>query len=140
MPAPENACSCSACVSACEYKPGWFMPGEAEKLAEALGVDLKTLFKKHLQVDYWARAEGDILVLSPRINNRRGGTRFPFNPMGQCHWLKDGLCEIHEKGKPFECAQNMHDGTDPRVHHEAVAMAWNTPEHQKQIEDLEDGL
>lgn len=40
------SCQCVRCVNACRYRPGWFLPGEAEKAAELKGVPLADFFKQ----------------------------------------------------------------------------------------------
>jgi hypothetical protein len=63
---------------------------------------------------------------------------YPADPRGACHWLVDGKCSIHEIGKPYEC-QRAHHSLSEDVHtqnHKFAADAWNTPEHQKKIEEL----
>ena len=32
----EHNCECETCRNACSFKPGWFKPGQAEKVAEHL--------------------------------------------------------------------------------------------------------
>ena len=133
-------CSCSICQGACKRKPGWFKPGEAEKVAEFLGISLKELFNNKLMVDYWLGEEDDeggghhkdIFVLSPATVDGKPGTVFLFNPNGQCVFYgEEGLCEIHPV-KPFECREMMHDEDNAYLHKE-TADSWKD---NKQIGEL----
>lgn len=126
-------CSCSLCVKACKQKPGWFAPGEAEKVAEFLHVPLKDLFKKKLMVD-WFEADQNIFILSPAVTHGSPGTEFPGDPRGRCVFLsKDDKCEIHEV-KPIECRSYLHSHDTTR--HKEVAEMWNNEEGQNQIKSL----
>ena len=49
----DKDCQCQDCQDACVYKPGWFKPGEIEKVAKYLDVPLEELFKEKLMVDWW---------------------------------------------------------------------------------------
>lgn len=136
----DNACSCEKCAGACEHKPGWFKPEQIAPLAEALGLTEQQLFDGHLQVDWF---EGgiesdldDIFVLSPAVVGGHVGGMFGGDPRGACRWLKDGRCEIHELGKPFECAAYHHTDDDISHRHEEVARAWEKPEEQERIKAL----
>lgn len=139
MNAPANECTCTACVGACENKPGWFKPDQIEPLAKALGLTEQELFDRHLMVDYWAAdfdlSEDDVFILSPAIVGGTPGEEFDRDPRGKCAWLKDGRCSIHELGKPFECAAYHHTDDEPG-HHREAAEAWNAPEHQERIKRL----
>lgn len=144
-PAPNangttESCACPTCQGACRSKPGWFKPGEAEKMAEALGITLKECFERYLMVDWW---DGDpregkweyenVFVLSPAITDGLPGSEFGGDPRGTCLLYQNGLCGIHPV-KPFECKAYVHGGkTDA---HRQVALAWATPEGQAQIRDL----
>ena len=142
--APDNACECPVCRRACERKPGWFMPGEAEALAERMGLSLEELFRGHLMVDWWAgsgragdETPDDIYVLSPAIAGEQPGTVFGFIPLGTCQWLRESKCAVHDLGKPQECRGMHHDPvrqTGPD--HREIALAWNKPEHQSLIARL----
>jgi len=129
-------CKCNECKGACERKPGWFLPSEAEKVAAHLKIDLKELFDTRLVVDYWVGGGadgGDIYVLSPGIRGREPGQVLPFDPRGECVFYKDGLCEIHEV-KPHECRESMVCQPGGEKLHRYTAMAWR--EHQAQVEEL----
>jgi Fe-S-cluster containining protein len=133
----KKSCTCWSCRSACSHKPGWFKPGEAEKVAEHLDVSLEELFSTKLQVDWWEAdedTETDIFVLSPAVLHGRPGEEFDADPNGTCVFFVEGRCSIHEV-KPFECQEALGcEPTLPRVAHRGAAMAW--VEHQDQIKDL----
>lgn len=129
-------CTCTDCVTACRRKPGWFIPGKAEKTAGSLDMTLQEFFDKHLAVDWWdgnsATNGEDIYVLAPVLVGEEEGGMYPGDPEGVCSLLDDeGRCTVHEHGKPFECAQLTHDG---HADHFQVALAW-VP-YQNQIREL----
>lgn len=126
-------CTCDSCRRACSYVPGWFMPGEAEKVAEFLGLSLKEFFDKYLGVNWWVDG-GDIFVLAPALVGEVSGLEYPGDPRGKCVFFNNKeLCDIHLV-KPFECAELRCNKTKAEKIHKAVAMAWK--EHQKQIIEL----
>jgi hypothetical protein len=134
-------CTCPTCQSACIEKPGWFMPGEAEKVAEYLGITLPELFAEHLAIDWW-KDDGDderiidtVFVLAPGIVTAPAGQEYPGYPKGQCRFFKDGRCSIHPV-KPFECREAIHGTPSGVVHarHADVAVAWK--DHQDQPTEL----
>lgn len=136
---PEFECSGQDCQQACQQKPGWFRPGEAEAVAELLGMSLEELFASKLGVDWWVGGGGDegdlaetTFLLSPAITSMQPGEEFPSNPSGQCIFLQDSRCQIHA-AKPFECAQLTHDGHADRLE---IAREWLGPQGQEQIRQL----
>ena len=128
----SNDCSCDICKSACEHKPGWFMPGEVEKVAEHLGIPLQELFDTKLGVDWWA-ADDNIFVLAPATTSMNTGEEYPANPKGQCIFYENGLCSIHTV-KPFECREFIHGDNGASERHKAVAKAWE--DNQAQVVGL----
>lgn len=109
----HNSCQCDECRAACERKPGFFLPGEAEILAANMGLTLQELFDRHLMVEQIPLTD-DIFgkyvgVLSPAVVGREPGTRFPFlEPRGTCVFFQNGRCTVHVKGKPHECRVTIH--------------------------------
>lgn len=132
----KNECSCRICRTACETKPGWFLPGEAEKAAEYLGLSISQFFKQYLLVDWY---EDDEFVLSPAIKESAvAGKEFPADPRGTCIFYRDGKCEIHPV-KPFECRELFHDDTKnvADARHMLIAQAWyNDKDACRQIRKL----
>ncbi len=130
----KKECKCDKCKSACKQKPGWFKPGEPEKVAEYLGITLKELFDTKLMVDWWESDE-DVFIIAPAIKDGDIGEEYPANPQGECVFFKDGLCSIHAV-KPFECKSYMHTDTDAAKRHEEVKDSWDKKKHQDQIKEL----
>ena len=135
---PESG-TCYKCSGACSVKPGWFLPGEAEKAADFLGVTLEDLFTTKLAVDWW---ESDhefpetVFLLAPAMVGETPGEEYPGDPQGTCVFLtEDKRCAIHEV-KPHECAAYWHgeDANNIPVRHKRVATEWT--EHQDQITKL----
>lgn len=132
-------CSCAGCQRACSMKPGWFAPGEAELVAEHLGVTLRELFETRLMVDWLSGVSAaggeDVFVLSPAVVSGSPGSEFPGNPRGRCVFLTgEGRCSIHAV-KPLECRLYSCGGAGTK-YHVPVGMTWDAPEHQRQIEEL----
>jgi len=126
--------TCSFCRDGCDIKPGWFLPGEAEKAAELMDMPLADFFAKYLAVDWW-QGEPDIFLLSPAIAGEPTGTEFPGNPRGTCVFYQGERCQIHA-AKPAECRERFcgDRGNARDMTHEDVAMAWT--DHQGQITEL----
>lgn len=139
MPEEQNiGCKCTPCQDACKSKPGWFLPGEAEKLVDFFGLNFEEVFKKKLAVDWWEaddRFENDVFVLSPNVVGGDPGEEFDSDPNGVCVFYVNGECSIHEV-KPFECAEHIHTESREEIaeRHMGVARAWEN--EQDQIEEL----
>ena len=103
-----SECDCDRCKSACQFKPGIFLPEEIKIAADYMKMTEKDFFKKYLAVDYFYDEE-DILMLAPNIVGNEGNL-YPFFPKGTCVFYEDG-CTIHEV-KPFECRAYIHTDTD----------------------------
>jgi hypothetical protein len=123
--------TCDVCRAGCDRKPGWFLPGEAEKAAAYLGVTLPELFRDYLAVDWW-EAEEPVFLLSPAVRGRQPGREFPGDPTGSCVFFEGGRCLIHP-AKPHECAVTWCAGGPPDLHY-TTAMAWEA--HQGQVREL----
>lgn len=127
-------CSCDRCQAACIVKPGWMKPGEAEKIAEFLGISLEELFKTKLAIDWydwdsWGEYDPDgsahTFVLSPASTTIEPGKEWQGSPRGQCVFLVDGRCSIHPV-KPHECAKWDHTmpADEGDELHKSVAVSW----------------
>lgn len=129
--------TCEVCQSACRFKPGWLLPGDAERIADHVGLSLAELFETKLAVDWWEDWEdkGDVFLLAPALVDEDAGTEYPADPKGTCTFYAEGRCAIHEV-KPFECREYVCDDSDGRVQgrHRAIVETW--VENQAQIEAL----
>jgi hypothetical protein len=133
MSCTEESGTCYICQSACKYRAGWFKPGEAEKAAELLGLNLAEFFSKYLAVDWWA-GTSPTFVLAPATAGQSTGTEYPINPVGRCIFLQfDGTCRIHA-AKPFECRKYWCEADENENFHRQAAEAWE--DHQDQIAEL----
>lgn len=121
----KNECSCKECKNACKSKPGWFMPGEAEKAANLLNMPFDEFFKKYLAVDWYNNATVDYFIISPAAKNNPTGDMFPYNPTGECVFFDGEKCAIHES-KPFECKEYIHEDSHEtcKNRHKKIAFSW----------------
>lgn len=137
MSLPAFECQCERCKEACDERPGWFLPGEIQPLAENLGITAQELFDNHLGVDWWEEHESngeDVFVLAPAIKGTRERREYRSDPHGECKFFVEGKCLIHKLGKPYECAALNHESCENN--HEKAADAWAGKEHQDFIEQL----
>ena len=139
---PESG-TCQQCQGACQRKPGWFKPGEAERAAKWMGLDLQEFFDRYLLVDWWD-GSGDpddgplantTFVLSPAIVGATPGEEFGRNPRGTCVFYQHGRCTIHAV-KPFECRESWcgMDRTTGRGMHREATESW--VDYQREIAEL----
>jgi Fe-S-cluster containining protein len=124
MKVERTECQCNKCQGFCEKVPGWFAPGEAQKVADFLGLPLKKLFKLKLAIEYWlgdSRIDETVFVLAPTTDTMEPGTVAPTSkPFGRCAFFdtKTRKCTIHPV-KPFECAVIDHDPSKKQLFREA---------------------
>lgn len=146
---PRESCSCGVCAKACEIRPGWFLPGEAEKVAEFLEISFKTLFDERLTVDFYLDVNDDdnkplrdAYVLSPALKGHVwAGGMAPYEYKGTCTFLDGSKCSIHDV-KPFECRAYQHDDTAETVHerHKQIAKAWDNETAKAQLIELTEDM
>lgn len=137
----EFNCTCTTCVKACSVKPGWFLPGEAERAASMKGMKLPEFFKQYLMVDWLENAnddDRDVFVLSPaiqstRVNKSNPGAEFGGDPRGKCVFFIDERCSIYG-ARPFECKALDHAEDGVLERHREVGRTWT--DHQDQIVEL----
>lgn len=129
------SCSCEECVSSCRHRPGWFLPGEAEKVAKYLKISMKELYEKYLVMDYFGQREID--VLSPgslEEHGHKASIGFAFRG-SQCIFLNSqDRCSIYSV-RPFECAV-AHHGNRHKLEgfHHWVAQQWRGKDVWQMIE------
>lgn len=125
----QQSGTCEYCRSGCTFKPGWFLPGEAELAAEFLGMTLEDFFREYLAADVLADAGNYTFVLSPAVLGNPTGTEFPYKPVGTCVFYQDERCRIHPV-KPAEC-RAMWCGArgDTSMHYEA-GKSWASCQDQ----------
>jgi hypothetical protein len=137
-----DSCQCKECVDACKNVPGWFAPGEAENLADNMGISVQELFKKYLRVDFLEKdpskgIDEDVFVLSPGTTNSAAGEIAPYLPRGTCVFLHNNKCQIHNLGKPIECHEKFHVHVEfGNKRHIEVGLMWNTKESKDKIRKL----
>ena len=84
--------------------PGFLIPTDLERLIPN-GKDPYVWAEKHLQASFGSlMPRGGVLKWTPSLVPAKADS-------GQCYWLKEGLCAVHENA-PFGCAfldQHMSD-------------------------------
>lgn len=125
-------CTCESCVAACAREPGWFGPGQADRLLAA-----GRITRDELIVDYWIDGLDHVYVYAPRKRKPNGEIAEPYRDVaswgyafepGRCVFLtKDDRCRIHS-GKPIECRAALccrgPDDGDPRGERSEIAALW----------------
>lgn len=136
----KKECNCEVCQNACRSRPGWFLPGEVEMVAEYLDISLQELFDKYLGID-WFMGEGvteEIFLLAPALRHMEPGGMYPGDPSGACILFEDGKCKIHQT-KPFECREYLHGESRSSIRSRRVGIVKAWKDHQQQIEKLYGG-
>lgn len=113
-------CNCDECISACQFRPGWFLPSQINKLKEYFKVKTirDLLGPERLAID-WANHVGifdeDVLILAPNIIDN-DCIQYPRDPRRQCVFLdcKNKTCRIYCI-RPYECAWYNHDRIDEEI-------------------------
>ncbi len=112
----SSECSCEKCQSFCKNQPGWFMPGEAEKVAAYLGMPLPNLLGWQIKK---VRSPRGVEILQPAtIGGPAEGLQ-----RGVCTFFSDGRCRIHAV-KPFECRNVSHADMDSHQIRQDIYDAW----------------
>jgi len=133
----SKPCSCKKCVGYCQKRPGWFLPGEAEKVAEYLKISMKELYEKYLVIDYWV-SDKDIDILSPGSKEEHGRrASFGFAFSSRCIFLTEPNhnCAIHLV-KPFECLVAHHNVKNDGIH-KWIAMQWKNKDPWEMVKETQ---
>jgi Fe-S-cluster containining protein len=108
-------------------------PDEAEKAIEQG-------FGARLMADWWVGKDENIFVLCPASLGYEGKDAPEislfnlFSGLGQCTFLKDNLCEIHDSGfKPLLCRETLCCG-EHYPSKEQVVPLWNTDRGRALVE------
>jgi Fe-S-cluster containining protein len=103
-------CACASCVGACKDQPGWFLPGEAERAAELIGMPFPEFAETRVILDSCDNPEAPDApyVYAPRkifaegIESEAVRTPASQRRSGVCVFLAGDRCSIHAE-KPYEC-------------------------------------
>ncbi len=117
----------------CRSNPGWFSPGEAERAAALLGLELAELVNGYLVVDHADTTVGRIEVYAPA---KLGPDGRPVEPPGQrtseLYRLSSGVCVFYDgsgctiyEARPSECrgyvCTNLPEDNQARLD---IALLW----------------
>lgn len=103
----------------CQTSPGWFAPGEAERVAARLGIDMGALVNRYLVLDRIETTVGRIEAFVPVKLGRDGRPAEPtggrtsdsyYLGKGPCIFYDGAGCSIHGV-HPLEC--RLYDCTVP---------------------------
>lgn len=135
----RKQCNCETCASLCSGNPGWFLPGEAEKAAEALSMSIETFLQDLCIIEYWTGSP-DIYVLAPRRSRQEhfGVARWAdvFRTGSPCRMLGQAGCRLSVDHRPTECATTFGCSEEQSLSREQIVRLWDTPELQKQLERM----
>lgn len=125
-------CSCDKCVSSCYHKPGWFLPEQIKDFANYFKIDIKNLLGEYVILEKYKSS----YVALPKTTNSQSSI-FLIGHHGQCSFLKNGKCSIHDV-KPFECKNAMHYDTvrDDKERQKQIGEKWLSKEGKQVIEQL----
>jgi hypothetical protein len=135
-------CNCEQCARLCLGNPGWFLPGEAEKAAEVLGMPFETFLQELCIIEYWTGSP-DIYVLAPRRAKQQhfavAQWADAFTTGSPCRVLGSEGCRLSVDHRPMECAatsgcSKTGGKTGGAPTRETIARLWNTPDLQEQLE------
>ena len=134
----NKGCACKHCVAACKRQPGWFAPGEVEKAAALLGMDLAMFKARFIIREFWT---GDsttngktVYCYAPRktgVDKRRKTASYgaAFTPAPCVFLTPENRCRIHA-AKPEECRETPccapSIGSDARAMRtkKQIVLAW----------------
>src|SRR3990167_10559328 len=93
-------CICPIFVNACKTTPGIFLPEEAEKAAEEIGIPFEE-FRKNLIIDYYIEPDmSHTYYWVPRkssVDTDRKVASFSYAfAFAPCVFLQNDLCSIHK--------------------------------------------
>jgi Fe-S-cluster containining protein len=135
----STSCACRKCRNFCTAEPGWFLPGEAEKLAETMGVEFQEFFNDKLMVTYSDDYGHDnVFGIAPAFSMYGGGGIKPIqSDSGHCIFFDDtkpNSCEIHEH-RPYECREQQHDISEKDLGrlHKAIVNEWDKEGNKDQL-------
>jgi hypothetical protein len=138
---PDVECQCTKCQSMC-WRPCFGTPDDIQKLIEAgyedrLCLDNHCGFEKNAEID----------LLSPALKGHESSFAplMSGSPEG-CTFLKDGKCELHDKGlKPSQGRKAIHNHRDTKEEEEkytggklgaSISELWKDEKAQKMVEDF----
>lgn len=135
-------CSCSECIDLCRRNPGWMTPAEANAAIDA-GL-AKRLMRDWLEPCTEYGNDEKIWILAPASEGCEGldapecdswVSAFMGNwCKGQCTFLRDGKCEIHDSGfKPRQCRETLGCTGEHTTNYE-IAKHWDTDEGRTVVE------
>ncbi len=126
--AAKDPCACAKCRDACDFFPGYFLPGEIPKAAKLKGVSIARFRREYLtNLDghgtptAWLRPK----VIDGTADTEVAGRRSSGEDVGRCVFFDGKDCEIHD-AKPLECRGSYPGHENSRFWHlrDLVIEAW----------------
>ena len=123
---PSEPCECIICKSYCS-RPGWWTVNQASKAINA-GFGSRMMLEVSPEFSFG--------VLSPAFKGCESNFALQEYAKFGCNFLKNGLCEIHDKSfYPLECNYCHHARQGfGLVCHADIEKDWKTPEGQKLVD------
>ena len=139
MSGTVESCTCPTCISACRQFPGLMTPAEA--VAAISAGYASRLMEDWLEPSDEFSNEERIYMLAPASLGHEGA----FAPemewgdfffiKGQCTFLKNDRCEIHDSGfKPIQCRYAHCSEMKANPSNYDMARMWDTPEGEAALE------
>ena len=135
--ATTGAAQCTRRGECCRHSPGWFGPGEAEKAAAYLGLDLGDFVARYLVLDS-VRLDGlRVEVFAPvKVGVDGVPVEGPNVRISRVYHLMDGACIFYDTGeracrihsvRPVECRHYFcTQPEDQNLSKQAIARMWLT--------------
>lgn len=116
----RTTCDCQKCQAWCKHQPGFLVPSDLSRLIPS-DADPYEWAEVHLRASLgFQMIFGTKRLTIPSL--------VPAKSLnGHCHWLKDGLCEVHEVA-PFGCAfmdQHLSDAKAEEIANAGRQSRWS---------------
>ena len=134
MKIPPEEPKCKRRGYCCQHFPGWFGPGEVEKAARHLGMEVDSFVRTYLVIDgIEVEGHGWVDVFAPVRLNKFGEPALP--PLsradsfyryfdGPCIFFKDNGCIIYPC-RPIECrCYYCGRPEEKNLSHKEIALMW----------------
>jgi len=113
----------------CEFRPCWGTVEEF-KVIIAQGHATKLMIDYYQDRDFF---DGNVIYILSGATPGNECSKADFNPTGQCPFLVDRKCSIHDI-KPLQGSTNCCKMLEKSITQKDIAAYWNTPEGKQLVE------